>query len=434
MIGGRKRKYYEKTHTDRALETLFLRHLQIEPIFGEYAWLQISIFDLSQLGMGLLYDILPIEFEPYSVDFGYVDPSIPEMMQGIWVKFKPFAFAEFYPWMTDFVEYTVEGIKEEYQEDILFGRLGKAIYGQTYYARGYYDPPQVREFLRATYYRLRLLRTPALTWLKNLEQIREILGTGKEIDENLWNRLFALTSGQIHAFVLGLSLLGRSFLTETQGGLGVVPVVSYTGEELDLKFRTLDHLQMGFILGLTPLGFGLLLPLEGIHRLRDGKKNPVIVESLVNKIRGMINRLSLSTFAYPNYNRPEEMIDLHRSEKVGVFDQLWKLRETVERWVEGLVPPEEANALKLRMYKSAVHQLIAWRKKRHVWGFKAWEKMTEEEFRDWWLANWEAQGLKREVLLRLWVESDRWREAIRWERYRLGQSVRRERERLALLE
>ncbi|MEM2832705.1 MAG: hypothetical protein QXT16_08680 [Candidatus Caldarchaeum sp.] len=434
MFGEKKRKYWEKTHTQDGLTTLFLRHLQSEPLFSEYAWLQIGAFDLSQLGMGILYDILPVEFEPYSVDFRYVEPTLSETMQGIWVKFEPFPFAKAYPWMAEFSKYVFEGIKEEFQPDLLIGHPMKAIYGKTPYARGVYDPPQVREFLRATFYRLRLLRTSTLTWATNLAQIRELLKATEEIDENLWNRLFALLSGQTNAFVLGLSLLGRSFLTYTENGLGVVPVISYRGEELDVKFKTLDHLQMGFILGLTPLGFGLLMPLEGVYKLKEGGKNPIIIESLETKIKGMINRLSLSTFAYPNYNKPEEMIDLHRSEKVGTFDQLWKIREAVERWVETVVPPEESSAFKLRMYKSAVLEAIGWRKKRHAWGYKAWERMTEEEFRDWWVANWEAQGLRRDVLLNLFIGSDRWREPIRQDRFRLGVRVRQLRERLALLE
>jgi len=54
-------------------------------------------------------------------------------------------------------------------------------------------------------------------------------------------------------------------------------------EILDVKFRTLDHLQLGFILGVTPLGYGLLLPRESIYQLPGGKENPPIIDVITRQ-------------------------------------------------------------------------------------------------------------------------------------------------------
>ena len=124
-----KAKYHTKTASESAIYTTWIRTLDMEDLFAEYVWLQISAFDLSELGLGLLYSILPIDFEPYSIDFTFELPTPEETLQGIWVKFKPIAFEKLYIWMTDFREYVIENFKEEFQTELLLGTMPKAIYG-----------------------------------------------------------------------------------------------------------------------------------------------------------------------------------------------------------------------------------------------------------------------------------------------------------------
>jgi len=422
-----KKKYHKKTLSQSAIYVNWLRNLDVAPMFAEYVWLQISAFDLAQLGLGLLYDIAPIDFEPYNIDFNFIQPSIDELMQGIWVKFERKKLEEEYGWMLDTDLFIQENFIPEYQEPVSTSRLRKGVYGQTRYGRSYFDPIIVREFLRSTIMRARLLRTPDISYKKFLEELKNFLDlTGIE-DKHLYNRLMLLFSAQKHAFILGLSILGYSFLTKTEGDYAVIPFMDADGNIYDVKFRTLDQLLYGFILGITPLGKGMLMPKTSIFKLEEGKKNPPILKALENKIRGIISRISLTAWAYGNYNKPEEMTKPHESERMEQYDMIQWQRRKIEEWVERQIPAEEANPVKIRQYKNAVLQIYGWKAKRHKWGFNAWRFTTDEEFKQWWLNHWTAQGLNRQTLERLYEGVKRWLPTLRSRKLELGEKVRRRR-------
>lgn len=419
-----KQKYHSKVLSDEGVYTLWKRHLQTADIFADYVWMQISVFDLNELGLGLIHNILPIEYEPYIVDYQYEPPKVDETLQGIWAKFEPVRFDVLYTWMTDFKYYVLENFKEEYQPDILGMLPEKARYGVTMYGRGVYDPVVAREFLRGTFHKLRLLRTPDISWKTVMKQIIETLDMTRVTDKHIYNRLAMLFSAQTNAFVLGLSLLGRACLTKTEGDYAVIPIVDADGNVLNVKFWTLDHLQMGFILGVTPLGMGFLLPKESIYKLKEGKKNPPIIDVLVEKIRGIISRLSLSTWAYTNYNKPEEMADRHKSDRTSQFHLLQSQRRMIEEWVAARIPKDEANAVKIRQYQNAVLQFICWKAKRHRWGFTSWQTMEDEDYKNWWLEHWSTQGLNRHVLESLYEGAKIWIPNIRDTKLRIGKKIR----------
>jgi len=281
-----KIKYHRKTLTDSAVYSTYVRLLDVEPEFARVMWLQIPVFDLAELGMGLLYAIVPAEWEPYAIDFEFETPKVEEMLQGIWAKFKPVPFEKLYLWMTDFREYIMENIKPEFQATLMTLTVEKAIYGVTPYGRGIYDPVVAREFLRSTFQRLKLMRTPNMSWRNMLDHIADFLGMIGVTDEITFNRLMLLFSAQRESFVLGLGILGYSKLSGEKG-FAKIPFMDAKGNIWDVKFKTLDHLQMGFILGITPLGYGVLLPKESIYTLPEGKRNPTFLKILQSLYEGV---------------------------------------------------------------------------------------------------------------------------------------------------
>jgi hypothetical protein len=429
----KKQKFHEKTLSDDAIYNTYLRTLDVSPTFAQYAWLQLSAFDLTELGMGLLYSILPVDYQPLAIDFTYVTPTPSETLQGIWAKFEPVDFSKLYTWMTDFRFYVMENFKEEYQPEVLIGIMPKAIYGVTPYGRGVYDPVVAREFLRATFWKLRLIRTPDISWQKMMDEIADYLAMLGITDEHVYNRLMMIFSAQTCSFVLGLSLLGRSRLTETVESWGVVPIITAKGEIYDLYFKTLDQLQMGLILGVTPLGYGLLLPEQTIYKMPEEKKNPTVIKVMVQKIKGIISRLTLSTWAYANYHKPEEMTDYHKSMKTSQYDILQTQRTIIENWVARQIPPEEANPVRIRQYQNAVLQAVAWRAKRHKWGYGGWKAMDDATFKGWWLQYWKGQGLNEATLESLYTRMEVWLKRLQEEKVSLGEKVKTTRQRLALL-
>jgi len=427
-----KRKYHKKVATESGIYTTFVRSLDVERNFAEYTWIQLPVFDLTELGMGLLYSILPIEYQPLTVDFEYVRPTPDETLQGVWAKFEPVRFDKLYIWLTDFREYVIENFKVEYQPEVILGILQKAVYGTTPYGRGLYDPIVAREFLRSTFQKLRLMRLPDIHWASMLDHIVEFIEMIGVTDEHVFNRLMMTFSVQVNSFVLGLSLLGRSRLAEREGEYAKAPVKDAKGVIHELRFRTLDHLQLGFILGLTPLSYGLLLPKESIYSLPEGKRNPSIIRLVQEKTRGIIHRLTLLPWSYANYNKPDEMLDVHKSDKANQFALIQEMRKFVERWVYERIPPEESNSVRIRQYQNAVLQLVFFRAKRHRWGFQGWEAMDEAQFKSWWKGYWKGQGLNEMTLESLYEGIEPWLRRLREVRLDVGKKVKQRRLRLAL--
>jgi len=424
-----KEKYHAKTLSENAIYNIYIRMLDVLPLFAEYLWLHIPLIDLTELGMSLLYDIVPIEFEPFALNFTYTMPTPNEILQGIWIKFEWIDYAKIYNWMIDMEEYLKEMYKEEYMPKMLH----KGIYDVTPYHWCVYDPILYREFLRSTFLRFRLLRIPDISWEEMMDGIADYMEMVGVTGKHIFNRLMMIFSAQTNAFVLGMGVLGRSKLTETVEGWGTVPIKTADGGVYNLRFKTLDHMQMGLIPGVTPLGYGLLLPEETIYRLPEGKKNPECIQFMVDKIRDILNRHTTTTWAYSNYNKVEEMHDYHKSERTAQYHLLQTQRAIVEDWVARRIPPEEANPVRIRQYQNAVLQAIAWRAKRHRWGYDAWKYMTEDQFKGWWKQYWVGQGLNESTLENLYQGMSVWLRRLREEKVRLGERVKEIRRRMALL-
>jgi len=423
METSKKQLYHAKTLSDNAIYNAFLRLIDVQAKFNEDLNVILPLIDLVEYGLGLLYAILPIEFQPITVDFKYEPPTVEDVMHGVWAKFKPVDFSAKYVWMTDFMRYVVENFREEFWQSLLSGAPQKARYDRTPYGYGIYDPIVMREFLRATFMRLRLMRTSDVSWMRNVKDIAEHLEMHGIVDEHIFNRMMMVMSAQVNAFVLGLSVLGRSRLCRVDGGLGVIPMVRADGRVGEVKFRALEHLLFGFILGVTPLGYGLLMPRSGVLRNPGGKGNPRLFEAVKDKIDGVRDRHTLTCLAYSNYNRPDEMADYHRSERTHQYHYLQTIRRMIEEWVDAQIGGIVSEPFKVRQYKNAVLQAAFWKAKRHRWGFQAFKYLSEEQWRELWKRLWVGQGLDPELLDKLYDGMEKWVEAIRRERIEAGERV-----------
>jgi len=430
---SKKALYHEKTLSDSAVYDTFVRLIDVQPKFNEDINVQLPPIDFTEYGLGLLYAILPVEFQPLTVDFKFQPPSVEEILQGIWAKFEPVDFSAQYAWMSDFLKFVSENVKEEYQSSLIRSSPQKARYDRTPYGYGVYDPVATREFLRATFMRLRLLRTADVSWISDLKDIEERLKMSGVTDAHVYNRLMMVMSAQRYAFVLGLSVLGRSSLCKVEKGLGSIPIVRHDGRAGEVRFRTLDHLLFGFILGVTPLGYGLLMPKEGILKNPEGKKNPKLFEVVKNKLKGIRDRHLLTAFAYSNYNRPDEMVDYHKSDRTAAWHYIQAIRSRIEEWVDAQVRDVESNPVRIREYKSAALQAIFWRAKRHRWGFQGFQALTEDEWRGLWKDMWTRRGLDPAILDRLYEGMKPFVEAVRKERLEAGEEVKRTRTTMALV-
>jgi len=429
-----KYKYFLKSHSASAIDENVRITLNAAPLIARDIWLDTTWMDSSIVGLGLLNMLTPSELTPLTMAFDASMATINEMMQGIWVKFTPVDFSALFSFLADLNEYVLENFKEIFQPGALFKSFGKAYYGTSYYGLALYDPTIGREYLRSSIYRLRIIRRNDNSFLETMEftgRLSNVVDVSKDIT---YNRMVLIRAAASFSFVLGIGVLGSSRLSRAQGPFTTITVMTSDGRIYDVKFRTLDHLQFGFILGVTHLGYGYLLPVDGVYQLKGGKKNPPIIDVITWKARKITRTIGFVPWAYANYNKPEEMNDWHRSQKTALYDQLMSDRRFIESWVEKRIPANEANPVRLNQYKRAVLQLISWKAKRHTWGHEAWEAMTEVRFKEWWLENWKRQGLNESTLNELYEGVKSWLSTLRRRKVELGSLVQRMRKTLAQLQ
>ena len=464
-----KQKYHAKVLSDNAIFNNFIRTLDIEDLVAFYVWLQIPEFNYSSLAFSLLFDINPCETGSVDIDFNALLPEINEMLQGILVNFEKIDVCAEIDYLSDIIKYILDNIKEEYQEDLIKYRILKGRYDESLYGYSYYDPPAVREFMRKTFIKFFVERTNYHTIKNDLEDTAKQLNLNLEVAKYIFNRISQVINTQSQVFILGYGILGYSYLAEFKptinyckydegqygecyyapnrlsdlldNGYAVSRFVNYDIDIQEFGLTSLDQVQKGFILGVTPLGYGYLLPRETIYKLVERKLSeiftilgsPDVVRFIDEKSRRFINRLKYTAFAFANYQKPEERRDYRKSMRADQWMNLQLLRYMIENIVDPIIRKYESNPVKIRMYKSATLNLISGKAKRHTWGLEGVKALSEEEFKEWWLNHWSSYGLNKNVLLEIYEAIKPWLPQIRSLKLDLGRKVQEIRRRAAQL-
>lgn len=433
-----KQKYHAKVLSSDALYINWLRALDTEGLLPWYVWLMIPEFTYAGLAFSILFDIDPSEIIPANWDFDVELPDLDELLQGILAEINKLDWSEIYEMLKNLEEYIRQNFEDQYADQILEHRNRKARYSYTKFNQSYYDPPVIREALRATFFKLWNERYTLEQIKRDIDAMAESLKISPGAAQLIFNKISQVFYAQPSAMILGYGVLGRSFLGEPVGEAGErlakLRMVTHELELAEWGGKTLDHAQMGLVLGLVPLGYGFLLPPESVM------KKPILPEKYLPLTqyvyeRGSknIHKMSWNPFTFGNYNRPEEQQDYRKSERADQYMSLQLIRYQVERIVDPLIRQHESNPVKIRMYKNAALQLLSLPAKRHRWGYEAFRAMTEDELVDWWIRHWEAQGLSRDVLKSIYERLKRWLPEWRVYKTWLGRRVRETRYRLARL-
>ncbi len=439
-----KQKYHAKTLSTQGIETLWFRMLQVEDLYPRFVWLLIPEFDFTALAFSLLFDIPPIEFENLDLNFQPQLPDLSKLLQGILLDIQKIDLSEIYEWLKDVEEMIKENIKEELQESMTATRPRKAVYGETKYGFSYYDPPAIREFLKSTLMKMFIERKTLDQIIDDFKYTSSSLNINTAFMEFVFNKISLVTTAQRSTFILGYGLLGESVLGERGSREGIIRFTNFNKEVVEAKASTLDHIQHGFILGITPLGYGYLAPADGVYKSpRTTVSNPFAgstttpgsppaVRMVETRVRRIINQFRYNPFSLANYNKPEEQSDYRFSERADQWFSLQELRYMIENLADPIIRSYEDNPVKIRMYKSAVLQLVSAKAKRHKWGYKGFRAMTDDEFYSWWIEHWRRQGLNTQVLQEIYNRIKRWIPEWRNIKLKLGARLKERRYRLAV--
>jgi len=400
-----KRKYHAKVLSDSALYVNMIRSFDTYDLFANDVWFLSDLFTHISISLIETLGIDPTEIEQLSLLFDAKLPSLDELLQGIMIKFEKVTPPE----ITKFFEFVERNIKEEYQEGYKEKVYAKGIYGVSKYGKAYYDPVNVMRFIVNVLQRL-FLEKPDLTRFREIiDFTAEQLGVSKNLAHHIFNRISLLHSVLSESFILGYGILGRTRLAEHGSEATKVPVYTYDREIINVRFKKLDEVHNGFILGLSTLGFSYLTPREGVYK----KPSPEIVKYVSKLAFNAISRYRLTSWAIGNYNKPEEQKDFRKSERADQYMSLQFFRMMLENIVDGVLEKEKLSSVMKRQYKNAVLHLLALRTKRHKWGYTPFKEMSSEELKNWWINYWAKQGLNSSLLEKIYRVIEKW--LPRWE-------------------
>jgi len=427
----RKQKYFEKLLSSDGQWSVLDRYLGQYQLFARQVWMDVPLYDLTTLGIGLMYLMAPIELEPLNVFFEMELPSLAELDLGIYIKFEPFDFSIEFPDFTNILDFLEFNFNWIWYYDFLYNAYWKAYWGIGMYDFSLYDPSPFRDYLRSSIYKLRQTRSADISFTAQATILQDSTGAPQPQDDVLASRLTLMRQGQAEAFVLGLSPLGAGRLSKGDGVRATIPVYDAEGNIVEIEFKRLEELQFGLFLGITPLGFGCLMPDDNVYNMEDPKRMPNIMRYINKKVKTILQQFALTPLAWFNSVSWRETADYHACERVTQYDSLQAIRQAVESIVESKLPEGERNPVKTRQYQNALLQYISWRAKRHKWGFRAFESLPEEDYDRVWLDTWEQQGLNRGVLTYLLEALRPCLSSLREQKYELGRRVRQVRERLS---
>lgn len=444
-----KQKYFAKVLSENAIWNNYLRAIDTEGVFGEWAWAESMYFIWLDISNMFIFGLQPYELQPLDPEFNINIPSLEEWLQGIKIKIEPKdvgeAYSEFWwdyfqeeiPPELDYTRFLLDNIWPEYRPWLIQQVTRKLIVGVSAYGMAYVDPPVIRDFIRATLFELAKRRMD-FNRIRKLYQI--VVGKGLISEgtvEGIYNRLALHFQALFENFILDYNLLNYSKLCKRGSQKATFPIVTWRGEEHDVEYIKFDEINCGFILNVTPLNHGILMDRKSIYK--PNPRAPWPKGTMVNawfidwKVRQMTYRYRATGVAFGNYQRPEETLAYYRSERADHYHQLRLFFYHLDALVDAILEHEDVDIFRKNLYKRAVAMLIGHKKKRHKWGYDAFKSMSEEEFKAWWLEYWRRQGLDVNTLNKLYERVSKWLPRLRSDLENLGERVRRRREQLALL-
>jgi hypothetical protein len=427
---SQKQRYHAKLLSPEGELTTLMRFVEISELYSRLAATLLPEYLLSGLGLSLAFWLSPAEIETLSLEFAWRLPSVEEWLKGIGVvleRLPPEISVELLQLSAALEELVrlafktsvpaaMPGVRTEAAvlpvlETIIETAAEKCVFDRSQYGMCYLDPDVVREVIRNA-----LLNA----WRKHgympgrraeVEPLVSVADIVPEIPEYVINRIAVLVYGHLECMTLGYGVLGISRLCEEhpeRPGWGRYPWLGYNNEYGEVVLRHLADMSMGFVLGMSPLGFAFLTsevdPFKDVTvELAPGAPEPggqAVVRAVVERLRRFGGRVMLSPVALANYVTAEESADPLKCERTEIWGQLMAYARAVDAVAERVAAELKpgASAFELKQYASAARQLLGHLAKRHRWGHAVYRMMSDGELKQYWVEYWSRHGLDPAVL------------------------------------
>jgi hypothetical protein len=423
-LDRQKKVYHQKLLSSDGELATFIRTIQVYDFIVDISSLLIPQFYYSSMHVGLVYDFDLSFVEPLNLEFVWRIPTFDEWFKGVSVVLEktasPYATA-----IEQFIQYNINPIVAESIEKT---RPAKGRYGESKYGYSYYDPANVREFLRNAITLMFKKHTDPNARKTEIEELAKRLNVNINVAKSSYNRISILISAGNECFILGYGVLGKTKLCEKvthSQPSGLVPFIDYDGKEAVAQITTLDQMQYGMLLGVTTLGYSLVTPRTSIYKYGA----PIIERGLKEKLESFRKRLMLTAPALSNYVKLEEAASPEKCQRTEIWGELMSMRYMIEHNTEALLRKiaPDVDLFYIRQYKSAILQLLGHIAKRHRWGYNIYKTLEHEELRSWWIGYWAKQGLDQNVLNQLYDNAKTWLSELAYKKVKLGEKLRLER-------
>jgi hypothetical protein len=419
-LNNQKEKYHEKLLSADGELSTFMRTFQIYDFILDISALLIPEFYYSTMSLGLLFDFDLTFIEPLNLEFLWRIPTLEEWLKGIGVVIEK----TIHPYATDIETFVVNNVKYEYQKLILETRLEKGYYGKSKYGYCYFDPANVREFLRNAI-TLMFKKHPNYVVRKNaILSLAKAFDVPEDLVRYIHDRMSLIQCAHTDSFILDYGVIDESYLCVEESPQETY-YVNLDGEVESVEINTLTDLQFGFILDFSMLDIDYLCEEEDMYK----DDAPVIIPGSDEKLRNLRDRIMITAPAFSNYVRGDEAVDHYKCERTNIWGELMAMRYIAESEVDQIISKEVQgiNEFEKRKYITAVLQLIGHVGKRHRWGYKVFKLMSEDELKRWWIDYWVSQGLDQKVLDKLFESMKIWLPDFVYKKVSLGRKLRLER-------
>jgi len=401
-VAEQKIKYWIKSLSEDAIDTNTWRMFDTFDLGSFWGDWVLSDTLFSSLVSMLLFDIPLSDVVPWTLNWEIELPTTDEFLKGVLIKLEPIDISIQFPELTSIDDTSWTIFVDQVAEGVAGTRIVKAIYGQSRYDESYYDPEAVREFLRSTLYAF-MKKNKSWSEVKTrVEQVAQQLGVPEDLARTVFNRLSMITAVKETAATWDYAWWDSSnWSPETHSG--AVEFVTYDLTTESVEYEQLFDAQGGGTWDYTCWDYSFWSPDVPAYRMDEEKLKAYFDTYRDYVVQGFRNRYLATALAAANYQTaPERQTwSSERTETYAVpASQRYRIESIVENIVKSKIP--DVDAFRLRLYKSAALDIYGSLYGVHQWGSEMQRAMTADEYKQYWVDKWSADGLDPGVLSAIW--------------------------------
>lgn len=407
-------KYYEKILTEDAMSINMLKTFNIADFQYSFSNIYTALFGTISLYLVLTLKLPPTLFDNLQLNYQIQLPNIDDINAGIYVIFKQLSFSDIFPLQSTINGFLTGNIQSKFSEGVTtccyaqfnVSTFGQCVYyppncpsqqfGYAIFGQSQYDPQFYEDFLVNVTTRLYNIFHGDLAYLDAFLGMRKGIKINDGLAGTHFNRLSSIRATQKQVFMLGFSVLGYSFLNDT----GTISHVSYDGNIYSYPIKYYDDITYCLRLTQIALGYGYLCA-----ETKDPHPTSAFVfpEPFVTKyIRENVNSQVLTQggtgIAFANYQPPNQLNQFFTNIRVNSWFEYNVIRYYIYMRVTQCLSKYIQSSIELSNYWDAGLNLVDFKFDRHLWGISIMRNATNEQYYQFWLKKWTAEGLNTNYL------------------------------------